>query len=607
MNGQMNRDSRIKTRLPETLAIAVALLLSAGLAFSQVPVDDNGNPLPVYSTSQADDGVGGGAVAAETTALTAQELEELVGPVALYPDDLLAIVLPASTYPLEIVQAARFLEQLENDSTLKPDEEWDESVVALLNYPDVVRMMDEDIDWTWRLGEAVLGQQTEIIAAVEAFRDRAYAAGNLKTDERQKVSYDEGIIEIVPVNEEIIYVPYYEPAEVIVRQARPVYYYYPDPYPVYYYPYPVNYGFRSGYFWGVTTAFSIGWSNHYLHVYHPSYWGHPYYGRSYYSPYYRSPSITVYNNWYVNNRYENSRYRYRDGDYWRPRSRAGSRQDEPRVTNYHYAPNGSNNSRNFTVSERNRLRATNNGRMDLNLRDRDGRQRTAADSERRAAVTNAQRNATTGSVSANRSGGSTATNRANRGVANSSRSAAHTAGSAAQRTREPRAAADIRFRDRSADTTPSANSRSNAAISGNRNDSGNTNRTTAATAIRRTVAPAPAAAEQRVSMARQPARSAPARSTSTRQATPVVSARQPSGRPVATTTPRTSRVTPTQRTAPPRAAATPAAQSAPRETAPAAAAPRTNTRSATPAARSNANANTTSRRTASKPRARNGN
>ena len=76
-------------------------------------------------------------------------------------------------------------------------------------------MMDEDIDWTWQLGEAVISQQNDVIAAVEAFRDRAYAAGNLKSDERQKVSYDDGVIEIEPADDDVIYVPYYEPAEVV--------------------------------------------------------------------------------------------------------------------------------------------------------------------------------------------------------------------------------------------------------------------------------------------------------------------------------------------------------------------------------------------------------
>jgi hypothetical protein len=250
--------------------------------------------------------------------------------------------------------------------------------VALLHSPELLQLLNDDIDWTWRLGEAVIAQQNDVIAAVESFRDRAYAAGNLKTDEYQTVTVEDGTIEIEPVDEEIIYVPYYEPDEVVVYQPRRVYYYYPDPYPVYYYPYPVGHHFHSGFFWGVTTAFHIGWSNHYLHVYHPSYWGHPYYGHNYYDYYwYRRPSITVYNTWYVNNSYRPSNYRYRDGDYWRPRHGAGSRPDEPRVRNYYYPPNSSERTdgtgRNaYSVSNRDRLRVRDDGRMDLNLRERRG-------------------------------------------------------------------------------------------------------------------------------------------------------------------------------------------------------------------------------------------
>lgn len=361
MNGQ---STTLRLR-PGAYFAGLVLCLFAGIGVAQVPVDEDGNPLEFSEEQTTIEKAAGTSEAA----LSSGELQDLVGPIALYPDDLLAIVLPASTYPLEIVQAARFLEMLEADSSLEPDEEWDEAVVALLNYPDVVKMMNDDIDWTWRLGDAVISQQAEVIAAVELFRDRAYAAGNLKSDDNQTVSVDEGVIEIVPVNEEIIYVPYYEPAEVVVHQPRPVYHYYPDPYPIYYYPYPAGYRFRSGYFWGVTTAFSIGWSNHYLNVYHPTYLGHPYYGRSYYSHYYRRPSINVYNTWYVNNNRYSSSNRYRDGDHWRPRNRAGARPVEPRVRNYHYPPGGDQRRRENTVG-RSRLDSRNNGRIDLNLRQR---------------------------------------------------------------------------------------------------------------------------------------------------------------------------------------------------------------------------------------------
>jgi hypothetical protein len=312
-----------ETRLIKwVLACLGLVLLLAQPALAQIPVDDNGDPIaPIVegATPESFDDE-------ELPLLSVDELEAVVGPVALYPDDLLAIVLPASTYPLQVVQAARFLEQLESDPSLKPDEEWDESITALLNYPEVVELMNDDIDWTWRLGEAVVAQQADVIAAIEVFRDRAYAAGNLKTDEYQTVSNDDGVIEIEPASEDIIYVPYYEPERVVVYQPGPVYYYYPRAYPVYYYPYPYGYSFATGYFWGVTTAFTIGWATDHLHVYHHSYWGHPYYGRYYdYHYYYRRPSLNYFNITYVQNSSSHWNYRYRDGDYWRPRRNGGAR------------------------------------------------------------------------------------------------------------------------------------------------------------------------------------------------------------------------------------------------------------------------------------------
>ncbi len=385
------------------LSLLLLPLLLGGLALStplrlaaQVPVDDNGDPLSALE----DEGYADEALR-DIAPLKTAELEELVGPVALYPDDLLAIVLPASTYPLEIVQAVRFLDEFEIDGSLEPDESWDESVVALLNYPEVIRMLDREIDWTWRLGEAVISQQTDLIAAVESFRDRAYAAGNLESDEHQTVSNDDGVIEIDPVDDEIIYVPYYEPEEVVVYQPQRVYHYYPQAYPVYYYPYPYGHSFASGYFWGVTTAFTIGWSNHYLHVYHPSYWGHPYYGHHYYGHYYRHQSISVYNHWYVHNSYRSSSHHYRDGDHWRPHNRSGARPATRSVRNYQYPPATSSDNRastgssgrsrqdyqdrNRSSSERNRLNssgANHRPRITAN----DIRQNSGSDVDNRSAI-----------------------------------------------------------------------------------------------------------------------------------------------------------------------------------------------------------------------------
>jgi len=333
------------------LAMLLAMWPLAGLA--QAPVDESGNPIGDYQAQ------GEAVNEADTPVATAAELEVLVGSIALYPDDLLAIILPASTYPLQLVEAARFLEALKDDPSLRPDDDWDDSVVALTNYPEVIELLNEDLDWTWRLGEAVVAQQADVIAAIEVFRDRAYAAGNLKSDEYQNVTDEDGIIEITPVNEEVIYVPYYEPERVIVYQPRPVYYYHPRPYPVYYYPYPYGYSFNDGYFWGVTTAFTIGWATDYLHVRHHSYYGHPYYGHSYnHRWWYRRPSISVHNTYYVNDNHY-SYNRYGSGDRWRSNNHRRMGPSGRQVTRTRYLPNdGTQVARNSTGILRSNDRAT---------------------------------------------------------------------------------------------------------------------------------------------------------------------------------------------------------------------------------------------------------
>ena len=322
----------LRARLPLNLLPLLAAL-AVTPAGAQVPVDDSGTPLADYESFEAD----GTRGSEDIPLLTRGELQELVGPIALYPDDLLAIVLPACTYPLQLVQAQRFLEDLETDPSLKPDESWDDSVVALLNYPEVLELLNEDLDWTWRLGEAVVAQQADVVGAVENFRERAYAAGNLRSDTHQTVARNDGAIEITPVEDDVIYVPYYEPERVVVYQARPVYQYYPRAYPVYYYPYPVGYAFDSGFFWGVTTAFTLGWVSDSVHVYHHSYHGHPYYGRHYWDGWwYRRPTIQVHNHYYSRDRYGVSRHRYSQGDHWRPRYDTRRRLHEQRIARSDY-------------------------------------------------------------------------------------------------------------------------------------------------------------------------------------------------------------------------------------------------------------------------------
>ncbi len=327
-----------------SLASLAWLALLPAAALAQAPVDESGEIIADFEKQYSEPATGN----EEIPLLSTVELEELVGPIALYPDDLLAIVLPAAAYPLQIVDAARFLEALENDPSLEPDPDWDDSVVALLNYPEVVELLNDDIDWTWRLGEAVVSQQSDVVGAIETFRDRAYTAGNLKSDSYQNVTRDEDSIEITPVAEDVIYVPYYEPARVVVYQPRPVYYYYPRPYPVYYYPYSSAYIFDRGRFWGVTTAFTIGWYSDSLNVFHHSYFGHPYYGRSYRDRWwYRRPTRTIYNTTYVSNNTNITVNRYYGGDRWRPRDNRRDYVSTRRVTrNRHYPsprPEGTRN------------------------------------------------------------------------------------------------------------------------------------------------------------------------------------------------------------------------------------------------------------------------
>jgi hypothetical protein len=191
-----------------------------------------------------------------------EELGKLVGPIALYPDDLVGIILPASTFPVQIVQADRFLDKRKADPKLPVDDKWDDSVKSLLNYPDVVNKMSEDLDWTTALGEAVVADQGAVIEAVQAFRRKAQGAGNLKSDDKQVVTIEQEIVYIEPADPQVIYVPQYNPTTVVVASPTPVYAYYPTPYPSYYYPYPPGAALATGVIWGAAIGAAWG-GNHY--------------------------------------------------------------------------------------------------------------------------------------------------------------------------------------------------------------------------------------------------------------------------------------------------------------------------------------------------------
>lgn len=173
----------------------------------------------------------------EDEAYSPEEIEQMVAPIALYPDSLLTQVLMAATYPLEIVEAARWRAAQPRNlsdqqlSRLLETQPWDPSVKAVVAFPDVLNMMNEQISWTGQLGDAFLNQQEDVMAAVQNLRARAQAAGNLRSGPQQVVTTaGPGIIMIAPAQPETIYVPIYNP--IVIYGTWP----YPNYVPYYWHP-----------------------------------------------------------------------------------------------------------------------------------------------------------------------------------------------------------------------------------------------------------------------------------------------------------------------------------------------------------------------------------
>ena len=169
--------------------------------------------------------------------LTLDELKVLVAPIALYSDDLLALCISASLYPLQIVQADRFLEEKKTSPDLEPSDKWDGSVISLLNYPDVVKMMNADLDWTEQLGNAAANQQKDLLVAIQQLRDEAVKKDVLKSTEQVQVTNEGDNVVITSADPQTVYVPTYPPEMLYepdyVMSGSPIVY---DSYPSYYYP-----------------------------------------------------------------------------------------------------------------------------------------------------------------------------------------------------------------------------------------------------------------------------------------------------------------------------------------------------------------------------------
>jgi hypothetical protein len=158
--------------------------------------------------------------AAQAVTFSDADLDQLLGPIALYPDPLLAQLLPAAAQPAEITLADRYL-QSGGDPTQIDAQLWSAAVKAVAHYPEVLKWMDDNLAWTTQVGEAFLYQPEQVMASIQRLRGQAQALGNLQSTPQQAVEVDDGNIEIVPANPEIMYVPVYQPS--VVYYQAPVY------------------------------------------------------------------------------------------------------------------------------------------------------------------------------------------------------------------------------------------------------------------------------------------------------------------------------------------------------------------------------------------------
>jgi uncharacterized membrane protein YgcG len=176
----------------------------------------------------------------QTKTFSQEELDQILAPIALYPDSLLAQILMASTYPLEVVQAERWAKAnsgLQGDALTNALEgqSWDPSVKSLVNFPQILTMMNEKVDWTQKLGDAFLAQQKDVMATVQKLRAKAKEQGNLESTEQQQVIVEKETQTIIiePADPQVVYVPTYNPSVVYGSwwyPSYPPYYYYPPTY-----------------------------------------------------------------------------------------------------------------------------------------------------------------------------------------------------------------------------------------------------------------------------------------------------------------------------------------------------------------------------------------
>jgi hypothetical protein len=230
----------MKARARQFLMQCLALLLAQPAAFAQ-------DSAPLQQVENA-------------PAFTQQELDQMLAPIALYPDALLTQILMASTYPLEVVEAARWSRSnpgLSGEQAVRAVEQrnWDPSVKSLVAFPQVLQDMDGMLEWTEKLGDAFLSQEPQVWDTVQNLRQRAYAAGNLQSNDQLLVEQDGPAFVLESPRPDVIYVPYYDPLVVYGDWWWPGYA------PVRWAPWPGYYAralFGGGFYWGPGITVGIG-------------------------------------------------------------------------------------------------------------------------------------------------------------------------------------------------------------------------------------------------------------------------------------------------------------------------------------------------------------
>jgi hypothetical protein len=270
----------MRHRLLRSFAAAAALTLAAPVALqaqyaappqppgqAQYPPQSDETPAPDPSAPQQ--------LAAPV--YDQAQLDQLLAPIALYPDQLLGQALMASTYPLEVVEASRWLQDPNNAALRGPalaqaldQSDWDPSVKSLVAFPSIIQMMDSQLEWTKALGDAFLAQQADVMESVQRLRHEALNNGSLQSNSQLVVTTDGPDIIIQPANPNVVYVPYYDPSVVYGGWAYPDYppYYFAPPPGYVYGPVVAGIGFGVGYnvfgpFWGWD---DFDWHRHRVHI-----------------------------------------------------------------------------------------------------------------------------------------------------------------------------------------------------------------------------------------------------------------------------------------------------------------------------------------------------